>query len=586
MCGIFGSTGSASDTALAARVAGMGDALRHRGPDDMGIVAYPGGLVGMSRLRICSRPEDAVPFRCNAGIAAFNGEIYGRLDTTLRLGPAPSGGAGEVDMLFAPDAAPPEGMFAAAVAAPGGHLTLKRDAFGIKPLYLLRHGQGIAFASELLPLLRHFGAGRIDRDAAADCLLFGRPIGPATIATDIHRLPPGATLRVLDGEIRIDAQPPAQPRANLARGQRLEREDLEIALRESVEACMVAKRPVGLALSGGIDSTLIAALACQLGVEGLATVSVTAAGADDGIADLGGLGLSGRAWETWSHGRIAVGPDDLPGLLRAAVGAWGMPTRMTSLPLYLALARQASDSGIVVLLTGEGADELFLGYRRYPELLRRLAESDDKLALLMHGLIGGSAWVAWAQRLLGAKRVDACEARFRAAHAEVERLAPAEALRTLEFAYSLDPLLARCDAALMAKSIEGRTPYLHAAVPAIATALPVERLVSDDSGKRPLYELARRLLVPGKALPPKKRFRAPVTEWISGPLAHWTAQTLSDSVEPLAEAGFQPEGVRALAEQTANGNREVAGIAYAMLTQALAAREVLGQSAFQAACDG
>ena len=581
MCGIAGSTDLSTNPDIERRVRAVTESLRHRGPDNIGVVAFDGGALGMARLRICSRPDEPVPFRTKYGIAAYNGEVYGQVDRDLRLRDAPEGGPGEVEMLLAhSDQVLPDGMYALALAEQKRGITLKRDVFGIKPLHLLAHSGGYAFASELLPLAQEFGSARVNRQAAAEYLLFGRPVGNATYAGGIQKLPPGATAYLSGNEVRIEHAPMAALwRRRATDTAPPDVGDLVASLESSVAACLNAQRQVGLALSGGVDSTLIAAIAARLGAQSLTTVSVMVAGSTDGLRDLMQLGLPGNAWRSWRHHVTAVGPDDFPELLSRSVGASGAPTRMTSLPLYLALAQTAAEGGTVVLVTGEGADELFLGYRRYPALLDQLENSSDRLGLLMDGLTGGPTMRHWAVRLLGSRRVADCEARFRSHHADIADMTPLDALRNLELKYSLEPLLARTDIALMAESIEGRTPFLHGAMPGLAAAAGPDQLILGRQGKRLIYEAALKVLGPKAKLREKRRFRAPVPAWINGPLSEWAASRMTANVQLLEAAGFEADGVLSLAHRTAARDTTTPSLAYAVLTHIEAAAQLLGQPA-------
>src|SRR5205807_2200570 len=134
------------------------------------------------------------------------------------------------------------------------------------------------------------------------------------------------------------AAPPAGP------------EELRAAVGRAVERVLVSDRPLGLALSGGLDSTVLAAELSRRGVTDLSTVSVVPQGNGDGISDVAALGLPGTAWHDWRHRSVRFGPQDLLDGVPAAVAALGEPTALTSVPMYAALARLARDSGIVVLL--------------------------------------------------------------------------------------------------------------------------------------------------------------------------------------------------------------------------------------------
>src|SRR5262249_13977914 len=136
--------------------------------------------------------------------------------------------------------------------------------------------------------------------------------------------------------------------------------DLRGALRASLAACAFTDRPLGLALSGGLDSSILAFELDDLGVESLTTISVHVAGREVVMNDLQSLGLPpGGAWTRWRHVNVLVSPESFPELLAESVHALDSPHGMSSAPLYIALARAAAEAGVIVLLTGEGPDELF-----------------------------------------------------------------------------------------------------------------------------------------------------------------------------------------------------------------------------------
>lgn len=197
-------------------------------------------------------------------------------------------------------------------------------------------------------------------------------------------------------------------------------------------------------------------------------ISVQVQGSRDGLEDLRLLSLpSGSAWTTWNHHTVYVSPDELPSLIDASVRLLGEPTRMTSVPLYLRLAQAAREAGVIVLFTGEGADELFGGYSSYLKWFRDSTEANS-----LHGRIEDFEFPVerrdWLTELLGKESVNWCSDRFRQIYGPVLLNQNLETLLRIELEISLEPLLVRADHCLMSQGVEGRTPYLHGDVPEIA----------------------------------------------------------------------------------------------------------------------
>lgn len=171
-----------------------------------------------------------------------------------------------------------DGMYALVRRVPDGSLTVSRDPLGIKPLYLRRHPAGVAVASEIPALLELFGPAEVRQEAVAQFLLYGRVVDGGTFYEDVTSVPPGARLLIKEGHVQhlgtdtvVPAPRPAGPGA------------LRAAVAESVRRVLASDRPLGLALSGGLDSTVLALELARLGVRDLSTVSVVPDGNGDGV---------------------------------------------------------------------------------------------------------------------------------------------------------------------------------------------------------------------------------------------------------------------------------------------------------------
>ncbi|MGI5429078.1 asparagine synthetase B family protein [Streptomyces sp. CA-179760] len=522
--------------------------LPHRGPDGHGVVGDDGSAVAMCRLRVRSRPGDAVPFAGPSAAYAFNGEVY------VAGGTVPAGGLDEAEAVHAagdPSGTALDGMYALVRRAPDGSLTVGRDLLGIKPLYLRRHPAGVAVASEIPALLDLFGPAEVRRAAVAQFLLYGRVVDGGTFYEDITPVPPGARLLIKEGHVQhlgTDTVAPAPQPAGPG--------ELRAAVAESVRRLLVSDRPLGLALSGGLDSTVLALELARLGVRDLSTVSVVPDGNGDGVTDLSALGLPGTVWHGWRHRWARFGPDDLLDGIPDAVRALGEPTAMTSVPMYAELARLAQESGIVVLLAGEGADELFGGYRSY----LRLPDTTDPASFYLP--------TARADLLRSLLDPDAHEAAHGALHDALPTSGDrqvTEIVREFEYTHSLEPLLRRADHLLMARGVEGRTPFLHGGLPALAAALPFAGLVGGGQTKLPLRQ-AYAADLPAYRDEIKKPFRAPVADWLTGPAAERAVAGLQGHRDRLTGPGLRPEGVDHLVAGLRAGDPTAAELAFPLLT--------------------
>ncbi|MER5968940.1 asparagine synthase-related protein [Streptomyces sp. NPDC002055] len=542
--------------------------LLHRGPDGYGVTGDTRSAVAMCRLRVRSRPADTVPFGTGAASPAhaYNGEVYAVGDRAWAgTGPVtvPAGGLDECEAVDGHEASCLDGMYALVRRAPDGSVEVSRDPLGIKPLYLRRHPDGVAVASEIPALLGLFGPARIRPAAIAQFLLLGRVVDGGTCYEDIEPVPPGARLLLKEGRtgglaggpawVR-EADPPLLPAAS--REAAASPQALREAVSRAVDRVLVSDRPLGLALSGGLDSTVLATELARRGVTDLSTVSVVPQGNGDGVRDIASLGLPGTAWRSWRHRWIEFGPRDLLDGCADAVAALGEPTAMTSVPMYAALARLARESGIVVLLVGEGADELFGGYRSYLGLTGAgnaagfyLSPQRDRL---VRRLLGEEAWAAARDALV-------------AALPDPQGRPPAEVVREFEYQHSLEPLLRRADHLLMAHGVEGRTPFLHGGLPRLAASIPFAELVREGRTKVPLRR-AFAAELPHYLDEVKKPFRAPVDDWLTGPQYPVVAARLSAHRAGLTAAGLRPEGLDDLERGLAAGDPTAIGLVFAMLT--------------------
>jgi asparagine synthase (glutamine-hydrolysing) len=545
MCGVAAASVHRSGWSAVDLVERMVAAQRHRGPDGQGWVGCPQAAVGMSRLRIRSRSDDQVPFtRTGADEAfAYCGEVYALSSSAGTT--VPAGGLGEALAAFQGHDGRADGMYALARLAAGAEIRLVRDRYGIKPLYL-RDGDGwAAAASELPALLAAGGVPAVRPEAIAQLLYAGCLVDGGTCFAGVRPVRPGEHLVLRHGRVVASTLSEGPPRCGVPD----DRADLRAAIADAVHASLAADRQVGLAVSGGLDSTILATELARAGIRDLRTVSVRPDGTGDGVAALFDLGLPAGRTATWSHLSVPFRPDQLLDGLHGVVATIGEPSMLTSSPMYAVLARTAAAHGIVVLLLGEGADELFGGYRSYVQLVRR--------GLTATGFYAPPARTALVTELIGTDLFAAARDALAATAGRAEdRLrtnggrAPsaAETVRELEPALSLEPLLRRADHLLMSEGIEGRTPLLHGRVPGIAASYRMAELVSDGRTKVALAEAYRGIVPDAIRDSAKRPFRAPLRDWFGGPLSRRVRAELLSSVEALESVGVCADAVRRLAD--------------------------------------
>ena len=383
----------------------MNERLRHRGPDGEGILLQgPVGLA-MRRLKIIDAAGSDQPlYNEDGGLSLiFNGEIYnyrGLRQSLIQRGHRfQTAGDGETILHLYEDYGEEalshlRGMFALALwDARRGRLLLARDRFGQKPLYFYQDARIFAFASEIKALLAHPdipGESRFsqaDGRAMADYLSYGYIPAPDTAFRDIHMLEPATTLSIdLAGEgsqrryWQLPALAPAQPAARLDTYV----DELRAKLDEAVKLRLISDVPLGAFLSGGLDSSLIVALMRRHSPAAIKTFSIGFAG-DDSFDETAYAERVARHLGT-AHQSFRVEPQALS-LLSDLVWHHDQPFADSSaIPTYLVskLTRQQ----VTVALTGDGGDELFVGYERFRAAqlisrMRPLPKGAFKLAAAM-----------------------------------------------------------------------------------------------------------------------------------------------------------------------------------------------------------
>jgi asparagine synthase (glutamine-hydrolysing) len=589
MCGICGMTSVAGGGVDPGALESMSGALVHRGPDSHG--SFIDGPVGLAarRLSIIDLEHGDQPIANEDGSAHVvqNGEIYNhaelrreleraghsfrtRCDTEVLVHLYEEHGLGFAERL--------RGMFAIALWDAGRRrLVLARDRFGIKPLYYRERDGELAFASELKALMRLPGLSReLDVRALEAFLAFNSIPSPLSVFREVSKLPAGHVLVWEEGGVELHrfARPqPVDAEAVRREPERMLARELRDRLRDSVRAHLVSDVPVGVFLSGGIDSAAITALAAQESGERMRTFSI---GFEERSFDeLDRARLVARRYDT-DHNELVLRPDGaelLPGLAEV----FDEPLADSSaLPTYL--VSELASSHVKVALSGEGGDELFGGYYTYVADL--IAARVGPLASVMRPLVerlpSTSAKVsfdykakrfargaglpplerhhAWKEIFSADARAELLTRRdghdpldvYRERYAETAGAEPLARLQDVDARiYLVDDLLVKTDRASMAHSLEARVPFLDTVVVELANSLPTRMKVRGLSKKRLLRQAVAPLLPREVIRGPKQGFSIPAAAWLRGELEPFAREVLSP--ETVRRQGvFNPEAVTAV----------------------------------------
>jgi asparagine synthase (glutamine-hydrolysing) len=562
MCGLAGEVawGRAPDLDALARI---GDALAPRGPDGAGDWHDSGVALVHRRLKIIdlsARGDQPLADPDLGLVIAFNGCIYNHhelraelveagypfrstSDTEVILKAFHHWGAKRfVDHLI--------GMFAFAIVEPAsGRVVLGRDRLGIKPLYLAEVDGALRFASTLPALLA--GGGEIDTEidpvALHHYLSFHSVVpAPLTILRGVRKLPPATLLRIEPTGARSEhrywsstSEPnPFPPDADW--------EEMTLAaLRTAVQRRMVADVPVGVLLSGGLDSSLIVALLADEGQRGLQTFSI-------GFADVGGQrgdefqysDLVAAEFGT-THERIEVEPARLLPAIGSAIGAMSEPMVSHDCVAFHLLSEDVSRH-VKVVQSGQGADEVFAGYSWYPPLadVSGNGASDYIAEFVDRSHAECSAMVHPRLRLTCDPSRELVERHFAAPGA---RTPLDRALRIDSEVMLVDDPVKRVDNMTMAWGLEARTPFLDHELVELAAGCPAElKLV--HGGKGILKRISRGLLPDAVIDRPKGYFPVPALSHLDGDVLALVCDALTpERVE--RRAVFDPGYVKMLLDR-------------------------------------
>lgn len=560
MCGICGELTFNGSPASAGAIERMSDVMAPRGPDGSGAVLRGRVGFGHRRLKIIDLSEaSAQPFVDTAlGLTiAFNGCIYNYPELREELGALGHSFAahGDTEVIlkawaeWGPDAVSRlKGMFAFAIhERDSGRVWLVRDRFGIKPLYLSECGSRLRFASSLPALLATGDVDTgIDRVALHHYMTWHSVVpAPRTILKGVRKLP-AATIRCIEPDGRCTDTVYWRPSfercpEDAGRSREEWRDMLLDALRVAVRRRMVADVPVGVLLSGGVDSSLIVGLLAEEGQKDLATYSIGFEAAHGESGDeFKYSDLIAEHYGT-DHHKIFIPSDEMRENLPLAIRSMSEPMVSYDNIGFFLLSREVAKT-IKVVQSGQGADEVFGGYHWYPPM----AQANDPVSAYAAAFFD-RPHATLATHLNPDYHADRdeslafVEAHFAARGADdpVDK-----ALRIDTNVMLVDDPVKRVDCQTMAWGLEARVPFLDHDLVELANRIPADLKLAQE-GKGILKDAAR-LVVPSEVIDrPKGYFPVPALKYIEGPYLDMVRGALT-SPEAQARGLFRPEYLETL----------------------------------------
>jgi asparagine synthase (glutamine-hydrolysing) len=552
----------------------MTEAQAHRGPNDAGYFVEGGVGLGHRRLSIIDLSGGRQPIFNEDRSAAivFNGEIYNyrdlaaklaagghtfrtRSDTETILHAYEEYGEDCVDHL--------RGMFAFAIwDLRKRRLLLARDRLGVKPVYYYRDGRFLAFASEIKGLLEISSVPREVDAEALDLYLSLRYVpGPRTMFKNIFRLQPGHILVMDESGVRTKKYWDIDYSDHERHSAKYVLDTFGELLEESVRLRLIAEVPLGVFLSGGIDSSAILAMMSKVaGGDRVKTFSIGYEASGAGEEEANEFSYARLATKAFAaeHHEFRLSAKDFETFVPDLVWHLDEPLADPScIPLYF-ISKLAREQ-ITVVLSGEGADEILAGYGIYPRMLAlekiyqhfpaaewlapRLAPLAPTEALRHHVRMSGQPLAAryrgvcrgfgaeTKQQLIGEHRVKRSDERLREVFGgyfkTVAKASPLDQMLYVDAKVWLpDDLLLKADKMTMANGLELRVPFLDHKLVEFAAKLPDDWKLGGKGGKTLLRSSMRGLLPDAIIDRPKKGFPIPIASWLRGPLRQFTRQNL------------------------------------------------------------
>ena len=560
MCGIAGSISLGDAPVHTSYPLAACAAMTHRGPDETGSFATADAALAMCRLRVIGLHDGSQPVLSEDGTVAcvLNGEIYNHQELRAFLASRGRPVRGGSDAQVLPHLYQElgehfverlHGMFAVAVYDTWhNRLVLATDRVGKKPLFYARHaGDGVAFASELPALMLHPGITREVDPVAVDQYLSYRVVpAPHTVYRQVRRLEPGTTLVLEPG------RPERRRRywqfaftGELAETPRAELDDrIDGLLQQAVQDRLESDVPLGAMLSGGLDSSLVVAMATKQLGRPIHTFSV---GFEHADFDESAYARAVAEHCGTQHHLYRIGAQDAREAVDTILTHMGEPFAFPSAIAASCMYRLAREH-VTVVLTGDGSDEIFCGYGRY-QRLRDQAGGGDLADRYERVLVDGVPHPL--KRLLYTARFAAqlpghphnyLRARF-------DRTDPAlpdldRAMQVDSGFWLSDAQLVKIDRMSMAHSVEPRSPLLDHRLIDYVARIPAARKLIGDQEKAPLKRVAARYLPQQVLQRRKQELAVPLESWLSTELRAPISETLLSEAS-LSRGYFRPDALRA-----------------------------------------
>lgn len=559
MCGICGDLRFDNSPASLAAIDAMLPCLAPRGPDAEGRWHHGPAALGHRRLKIIDlsdRGAQPMTDPATGCVLVFNGCIYNypELRQTLLAKGHTFQSHSDTEVIlkawleWGPDALNKlNGMFAFALHDPrSGETILARDRLGIKPLYLADTPGGLRFASTLPALL---AAGNIDTslDPAAlhHYMTFHAVVpAPLTLLNGVRKLPPAHWMR-----LTADGHRETHEYWSLSFGPKpgdhslteTDWTDLTLeTLRTAVRRRLVADVPVGVLLSGGVDSSLITGLLAEEGQTGLNTFSIgfESAGGEEGN-EFRYSDLIAQHYQT-THHQLPVGAGEVLPNLDPCIRAMSEPMVSHDVIGFFLLSREVSKH-IKVVQSGQGADEIFGGYHWYPPLLTSSDPLNDYARVFFdrdHADFARTVFPSWVSEDFS---LDFVKSHFARPGAEA---AVDKALRLDTTIMLVDDPVKRVDNTTMSWGLEARVPFLDHEVAELGARIPPELKLKGD-GKHILKEAARRVIPAAVIDRPKGYFPVPALKYLEGPYLERVRDSLLNDTA-RSRGLFRPEFIETL----------------------------------------
>ena len=606
MCGIAG-VALRDQTADEAVITAMRDTLVHRGPDDGGNFLEGGIGLGHRRLSIIDLGGGHQPMSTQDGryVVVYNGEIYNyqELRRDLEARGARFRTHSDTEVILHLHATIGEsaiarlnGIFAYALWDKiERRLLIVRDRAGIKPVYYADTAGGVAFGSEIKALFRSgLVTPSLNAHHIAEYLLYRQVAGDENLFAGIKVVPPGHVLEIREGRVtRLTRywsaeEPPAAFTGSFPAAV----DALDAALNAAVKRQLMADVPLGTFCSGGIDSSLTSAIAARHSGRQINTFSV---GFHEAAYDESEFAREAAKACGSNHHELRIDEREFADLLPKLIWHHDLPLNYANSVHIYAVSKLARQH-VTVVLTGEGADELFGGYPRYyiprllglvqrvPALLRSpafalLSKAPDsrlrKLAhfarqdahdVLLYNCTGTDPAVV--RRALGTA-LPAFEYRETILrNAKAAGLDPVSTLATLDFKTYLVSILNRQDKMSMATSIEARVPFLDNEIIDFARSLPIGYKQTFKHRKRVLKEVALRYLPESIVHRRKSGFGVPLAPWFAarGPMGKLLDETLAS---PGITGALDAKALQSLLQEHRDGKADNSELLWGVLNLGL-----------------